>query len=109
MSPARLRVSAEEHICRAVQEQEIDIIPGIVFQRLEAFQCGRDAEVPVSDVNADGKRAVWLIVKHALERHGATLEIRSTPGEGSEFICHFPTSRLAMADAVPITRDSAAG
>ena len=37
------------------------------------------------------------IVKHALIRHDAELEIRSVPGEGSEFICHFPVHRLAAA------------
>jgi two-component system phosphate regulon sensor histidine kinase PhoR len=34
------------------------------------------------------------IVKHVLQRHGATLEIRSTEGVGSEFICHFPAGRV---------------
>ena len=37
------------------------------------------------------------IVKHALKRHDAELEIHSGPGEGSEFVCHFPTHRLAAA------------
>ncbi len=35
------------------------------------------------------------IVKHALQRHGATLEVSSRPGEGSRFVCHFPSDRLA--------------
>lgn len=34
------------------------------------------------------------IVKHALQRHGARLEIVSREGEGSKFTCHFPTSRV---------------
>lgn len=34
------------------------------------------------------------IVKHVMINHGGTLEIRSTPPRGSEFICHFPRSRL---------------
>jgi two-component system phosphate regulon sensor histidine kinase PhoR len=34
------------------------------------------------------------IVKHVLQRHGATLEIRSTEGRGSLFTCHFPADRL---------------
>lgn len=37
------------------------------------------------------------IVKHVLQRHGATLEIDSTEGQGSRFICHFPTQRLHTA------------
>lgn len=34
------------------------------------------------------------IVKYALQNHNATLEIKSTIGVGSEFICHFPTDRI---------------
>ncbi len=34
------------------------------------------------------------IVKHALQRHGGTLEVRSTEGKGSVFTCHFPAQRI---------------
>ena len=34
------------------------------------------------------------IVKHILQHHDAKLEIRSRLGEGSSFICRFPTQRL---------------
>jgi two-component system phosphate regulon sensor histidine kinase PhoR len=34
------------------------------------------------------------IVKHALQRHEGTLEIRSVEGEGSTFRCSFPASRV---------------
>ena len=34
------------------------------------------------------------IVKHVLQRHGAELEIQSTLGAGSQFICHFPLTRV---------------
>jgi two-component system phosphate regulon sensor histidine kinase PhoR len=37
------------------------------------------------------------IVKHVLQRHGAELEIQSTLGSGSEFICHFPLGRVQLA------------
>ncbi|OYW36655.1 MAG: PAS domain-containing sensor histidine kinase [Hydrogenophilales bacterium 12-61-10] len=37
------------------------------------------------------------IVKHVLTRHGAHLEIRSTPGKGSTFAAVFPESRLIIA------------
>jgi two-component system, OmpR family, phosphate regulon sensor histidine kinase PhoR len=37
------------------------------------------------------------IVKHVLARHGGKLEIRSEPGKGSEFICHFPPERVIPA------------
>jgi len=44
------------------------------------------------------------IVKHVLQRHDARLRVDSEPGEGSEFCCVFPGSRLrnlkaATADA----------
>jgi two-component system, OmpR family, phosphate regulon sensor histidine kinase PhoR len=34
------------------------------------------------------------IVKHALQRHGAQLEITSREGQGSTFTCHFPPDRV---------------
>jgi two-component system phosphate regulon sensor histidine kinase PhoR len=34
------------------------------------------------------------IVKHVLQRHGATLEIQSSEGAGSQFTCHFPAARV---------------
>ena len=34
------------------------------------------------------------IVKHVMLRHGGKLEIKSQLGQGSTFICHFPTERL---------------
>jgi two-component system phosphate regulon sensor histidine kinase PhoR len=37
------------------------------------------------------------IVKHALSRHGATLEIRSAPGQGSRFSARFAGPRLRRA------------
>jgi two-component system, OmpR family, phosphate regulon sensor histidine kinase PhoR len=33
------------------------------------------------------------IVKHVLQRHGARLEVQSTPGQGSTFTCRFPAER----------------
>ncbi len=40
------------------------------------------------------------IVKHVLQRHGAELEITSTLGSGSTFVCHFPASRVERETAV---------
>jgi two-component system phosphate regulon sensor histidine kinase PhoR len=40
------------------------------------------------------------IVKHVLQRHGADLEVQSTIGTGSKFICHFPLTRVQPAAAV---------
>ncbi|HEY0943097.1 MAG TPA: phosphate regulon sensor histidine kinase PhoR [Steroidobacter sp.] len=36
------------------------------------------------------------IVKHALQRHDATLEIKSKEGAGSTFTCHFPSDRVVQ-------------
>ncbi len=36
------------------------------------------------------------IVKHALTRHAATLEIDSIEGQGSVFTCHFPARRVVL-------------
>jgi len=40
------------------------------------------------------------IVKHVLNRHEARLRIDSEPGEGSDFCCVFPASRLRDLNAV---------
>ncbi|AMN47373.1 two-component system, OmpR family, phosphate regulon sensor histidine kinase PhoR [Steroidobacter denitrificans] len=37
------------------------------------------------------------IVKHALQRHGAVLEVQSEEGRGSTFTCHFPVQRVLPA------------
>ena len=37
------------------------------------------------------------IVKHVLARYDAELVIRSEPGDGSEFRCHFPPERVVVA------------
>jgi two-component system phosphate regulon sensor histidine kinase PhoR len=39
------------------------------------------------------------IVKHALQRHGAQLQIESVEGAGSTFTCHFPVERIVAAAA----------
>jgi two-component system phosphate regulon sensor histidine kinase PhoR len=42
------------------------------------------------------------IVKHALQRHGARLEIESEEGKGSTFTCHFPRRRLLESEERPL-------
>ena len=39
------------------------------------------------------------IVKHALQRHGAQLEITSDEGKGSTFTCHFPPARVQQRES----------
>jgi two-component system, OmpR family, phosphate regulon sensor histidine kinase PhoR len=48
------------------------------------------------------------IVKHVAQRHGAELQIESTPGSGSTFTIVFPASRLrtaAAANSAPMPDD----
>jgi two-component system phosphate regulon sensor histidine kinase PhoR len=40
------------------------------------------------------------IVKHVLQRHGGELEVVSTLGTGSRFICHFPLTRVQQGRPV---------
>jgi len=43
---------------------------------------------------AGGSGLGLSIVKHALQRHGGWLDVRSEEGRGSTFTCHFPPQRL---------------
>jgi two-component system phosphate regulon sensor histidine kinase PhoR len=47
------------------------------------------------------------IVKHVLQRHGASLEVQSTLGEGSSFICHFPQERVAPRAVPAVSTETA--
>ena len=47
------------------------------------------------------------IVKHVLQRHGASLEVQSTLGEGSSFSCHFPHERIAPRPALATGTETA--
>jgi two-component system phosphate regulon sensor histidine kinase PhoR len=46
------------------------------------------------------------IVKHVLGRHDAELDIESTLGEGSRFICRFPPHRVVTPTPIPLVRDN---
>ena len=57
--------------------------------------CERFYRVDRGRSSAAGGTGLGLaIVKHALSRHGGTLDIRSTPGQGSCFRARFPVDRL---------------
>jgi two-component system phosphate regulon sensor histidine kinase PhoR len=54
----------------------------------------------------DGGTGLGLaIVKHVLVRHDAELIIRSEPGEGSEFRCHFSPQRVVVDPAVSLSQN----
>jgi two-component system, OmpR family, phosphate regulon sensor histidine kinase PhoR len=54
---------------------------------------------PARSRSTGGSGLGLAIVKHVLQRHGATLEVVSTPGKGSLFGAHFPPHRVARRPA----------
>jgi two-component system phosphate regulon sensor histidine kinase PhoR len=66
-----------------------------IEERHLPFITQRFYRVDASRSRTQGGTGLGLaIVKHVLQRHDARLKIRSEPGEGSEFCCDFPESRL---------------
>jgi two-component system phosphate regulon sensor histidine kinase PhoR len=79
----------------AVQDTGIGIAPEHIPRLTERFyrvDRGRSRET-------GGTGLGLAIVKHILNRHQATLEIKSEPGKGSRFAARFPARRLAPAVA----------
>ena len=67
---------------------------GIAAQHLPRLT-ERFYRVNPSRSRTDGGTGLGLaIVKHALERHDASLQIESAPGQGASFPCHFPVERV---------------
>mgnify|MGYP003385996091 CR=1 FL=1 len=81
-----------------------DTGPGIAPEHLSRLT-ERFYRVDRSRSRESGGTGLGLaIVKHVLQRHGAELQIASTPGVGSTFTMVFPATRLrraTSADAVP--------
>ena len=76
------------HFC--VSDTGVGIAPEHIPRLTERFY-----RVDPSRARATGGSGLGLsIVKHALQRHGATLEIESEEGVGSTFTCHFPIRRV---------------
>ena len=74
-----------------------DTGPGIPSEHLPRLT-ERFYRVDAGRSRATGGSGLGLaIVKHVLQRHGARLEVQSTLGEGSSFICHFPPERVELA------------
>jgi len=71
-----------------------DTGPGIPAEHLPRLT-ERFYRVDAGRARTTGGSGLGLaIVKHALQHHGATLEIESKEGAGSTFTCHFPSRRV---------------
>lgn len=82
------REAGDEAVLR-VSDSGIGVDPEVIPRLTERFY-----RVDVGRSRASGGTGLGLaIVKHALEHHEAVLDIESTSGQGSSFICRFPTYR----------------
>jgi two-component system phosphate regulon sensor histidine kinase PhoR len=80
----------------SVQDSGIGIEPRHIPRLTERFY-----RVDSSRSSSTGGTGLGLaIAKHVLLRHKGWLEITSVPSKGSTFLCHFPTTQLALASAV---------
>ncbi|HEX6573274.1 MAG TPA: phosphate regulon sensor histidine kinase PhoR [Steroidobacteraceae bacterium] len=82
----------------SVQDTGIGIAPAHIPRLTERFyrvDAGRSRKLGGSGLGL-------AIVKHALQRHGAQLEVRSVEGRGSTFTCHFPPDRVQSRAGVPV-------
>ncbi len=81
----------EQGAAFSVQDTGIGIAPEHIPRLTERFY-----RVDKARSRDSGGTGLGLaIVKHALERHCGELQIQSTLGQGSTFICRFPVDRLA--------------
>ncbi len=74
----------------AVEDDGMGIDPAHIPRLTERFYRPDNARA----ASVGGTGLGLAIVKHVLLRHNARLEIRSEPGKGSTFICHFPPESL---------------
>lgn len=79
--------ASNESICLSVKDNG----PGIpeehqarLFERFYRIDKGRSRE-------AGGTGLGLAIVKHIMQSHGGAVSVQSRPGEGSEFVCRFPS------------------
>jgi len=81
------------HIC--VRDTGVGIAPEHIPRLTERFyrvDSGRSRDLGGSGLGL-------AIVRHALQRHDATLTIESVEGRGSKFTCHFPAQRVVPQPA----------
>ncbi|WP_456416286.1 phosphate regulon sensor histidine kinase PhoR [Thiolapillus sp.] len=68
--------------------------PGIAAEHLQRLT-ERFYRIDKSRSRERGGTGLGLsIVRHVLKRHEAVIDIQSTPGQGSRFVCLFPASRV---------------
>jgi two-component system phosphate regulon sensor histidine kinase PhoR len=80
----------EEGACFSVTDTGIGIPPEHLPRLTERFY-----RVDPGRSRSQGGSGLGLaIAKHALQRHGAWLQVESHEGRGSTFTCHFPLARL---------------
>lgn len=81
-----------------VADTGVGIAPEHIPRLTERFY-----RVDPSRARATGGSGLGLsIVKHALQRHGATLNVESEEGVGSTFSCHFPPRRVVARAPVVV-------
>lgn len=79
----------------AVEDTGIGFAPGHIPRLTERFY-----RIDRGRSRATGGTGLGLaIVKHVINRHQATLDVRSTPDKGSRFAVHFPARRVVPAGA----------
>jgi two-component system, OmpR family, phosphate regulon sensor histidine kinase PhoR len=89
----------------AVSDTGIGIAPEHIPRLTERFY-----RADLGRSRATGGSGLGLaIVKHVLQRHGGTLAIESTEGQGSTFTCHFPPERLVASPRAGGTAAKEAG
>ncbi len=98
-SPKKIEVTVKikkthTSVAVAVRDKGIGIDPKHLPRLTERFY-----RVDSGRTTALGGTGLGLaIVKHVLLRHDAELKVRSMPGKGSTFTCHFPLSRLVESE-----------
>lgn len=101
-----VQVSWQVYSDGSAQLQVRDSGPGIEPQHL-ARLTERFYRVDHSRSRETGGTGLGLaIVKHALQRHGARLQIDSQLGQGSVFSVHFPARRLVLGAPKNLTASS---
>ena len=87
-----VRLLADDRLVFSVRDTGPGIAPEHIPRLTERFY-----RVDPSRSRDTGGTGLGLaIVKHVAQRHGATLEIDSTPGKGATFKLVFPASRVQM-------------